>query len=294
MLFLIRILSCLPLSVLYGFADFFLYPVMYYGVRYRLSLVRKNLSLSFPEKSDRERKQLERQFYHHLADTIVEIIHGYRISEEEMYHRLVCDEESIALINRLAQQNGGIFIMMGHLGNWEWMADFARRFDPDILHFNVYRQLKHPSADRAMLALRAKRGGQCIEKNSLLRRLVSLRHAGHPISIGTVSDQKPSPRSAQIWTTFLHQETGFLEGTEVLARKFGYAVVYAHITAIKRGCYECAFEQITDAPNATQPGEITMAFARKLEANILEQPAQWLWTHNRWKWAKPDSQPLLS
>lgn len=294
MLFLIRILSCLPLSVLYGFADCLLYPVMYYIVRYRLSLVRKNLRLSFPEKSDRERKQLEQRFYHHLADTAVEIIHGYRVPEAEMCRRMACSEESIALINRLAKRNGGVFIMSGHLGNWEWMADFAHRFDPEILHFNVYRQLKSPSADRAMLALRAKRGGQCVEKNSLLRKLVSLRHAGHPVSIGTVADQKPSPRSAQIWTTFLHQETGFLEGTEALARKFGYAVVYLHITAVRRGCYESTFELITDAPAATQPGEITLAFARKLEANIVEQPAQWLWTHNRWKWAKPDSQPLLS
>ena len=34
-------------------------------------------------------------------------------------------------------------------------------------------------------------------------------------------------------------------------------------------------------------GEITKAYARELEQNIQEQPHLWLWTHNRWKWKRP-------
>lgn len=288
MLLLIRIFSWLPLSVLYFMADTVLYPLMYYVVGYRRKIVDKNLRNSFPEKSDKERKQLEKRFYHHFADTIMEIIYGYRISDEEMRERFVF--ENVEVVEALAHKNKGVFFMLGHLGNWEWIADIGKRYtDSSIMEYNVYRQLKSPSADKAMLALRNKRGGGgCIEKSQLLRRLVAMRRQENPITIGLISDQKPSPRNAHVWTTFLNQETAFLDGGEVLARKFGYAVTYVHVESPKRGYYRARFEVISDNPATMNPNDITLAYAKHLEANILESPELWLWTHNRWKWGRKE------
>lgn len=286
MLLLIRILSRLPLPLLYFVADALVYPLMYHVVRYRRAVVAKNLRMSFPEKSAKQRRDLERQFYRRFASTIMEIIYGYRISDEEMRERFVF--ENVELVEELAHKNKGVFFMLGHLGNWEWIADIGKRYtDTSIKEYNVYRQQKSPSADQAMLALRLKRGGGgCIEKKQLLRQLVAMRHADNPITIGLISDQKPSPRNAHVWTTFLNQETAFLDGGEVLARKFGYAVTYVHVESPKRGYYRARFEVITDNPAATNPTEITLAYARLLEQNILESPELWLWTHNRWKWGR--------
>ena len=290
MLLLIRILSRLPLPLLYFVADALVYPLMYHVVRYRRAVVAKNLRMSFPEKSAKQRRDLERQFYRRFASTIMEIIYGYRISDEEMRERFVF--ENVELVEELAHKNKGVFFMLGHLGNWEWIADIGKRYtDTSIKEYNVYRQQKSPSADQAMLALRLKRGGGgCIEKKQLLRQLVAMRHADYPITIGLISDQKPSPRNAHVWTTFLNQETAFLDGGEVLARKFGYAVTYVHVESPKRGYYRARFEVITDNPAATNPTEITLAYARLLEQNILESPELWLWTHNRWKWSRMNNE----
>ena len=157
-----------------------------------------------------------------------------------------------------------------------------------MIEYNVYRQLKSTSADKMMLELRGKRGGEYVEKNQLLRKLVVLRHSEHPYLIGMVADQKPSKRSSYIWTQFLHQETAFLDGSEVLAQKFGFSAVYARIESIKRGYYSIRFEVITDNPDTMQPGEMTKKYATLLEQNISSQPEQWLWTHNRWKWGRKE------
>ncbi|MBR5855206.1 MAG: lysophospholipid acyltransferase family protein [Paludibacteraceae bacterium] len=285
MFLLVRILSKLPLSILYCMADVLLYPLMYYIVRYRRRIVEKNMRYSFPEKSHEELKQLEKRFYHHFADLIAEVIYGYRISDEEMRERMIFD--NIELIEELARKNKGVFLMLGHLGNWEWVADIGKRYtDSHITEYNVYRRLKSTSADKTMLALRNKRGGGCIEKNQLLRQLVAMRRSENPITIGFIADQKPSQRSAYAWTTFLHQETPFLNGGEQLARKFGYAVIYLHIDLLKRGYYRARCELITDNPSTMQPDEITKKYAELLEKNIYLQPDQWLWTHNRWRWTK--------
>lgn len=286
MLFLIRLFSLLPLSVLYVLADYLIYPLVRYVVRYRLKLVRKNIRLSFPEKSEKEQWAIVNGFYHHFADILVEIIYGYRVSDEEMRERVVF--ENMEVLEGLAHKKHGVIAYLGHMCNWEWIADVGKQFaNKSMVEYNVYRKQKNEKADKAMLLLRSKRGGECVEKSVLLRKLVQLRHADHPFVIGLIADQKPSPRNANTWTTFLHQDTAFLDGGEVLSRKFDLGVVYANITSPKRGYYRIHFEVITDNVYLMSENEITFAYARMLEANIRQQPARWLWSHNRWKWAKP-------
>lgn len=286
MLLIIRIFSLLPLSMLYAIADYLIYPLVRYVARYRLKLVRKNMRLSFPEKSESELNDLVNAFYHHFADILVEIIHGYRASDEEMRQRVVF--ENMDVLEDLARKKHGVIAYLGHVGNWEWIADVGKQFaDKSIVVYNVYRKQKNANADKAMLLLRSKRGGECVEKNQLLRKLVQLRHADHPFVIGLIADQKPSPRNAHTWTTFLNQDTAFLDGGEVLSRKFNLGVVYANIISPQRGYYRIHFEVITDNPNSLPENEITLSYARLIEANIRQQPARWLWTHNRWKWSKP-------
>lgn len=287
MLFLIRIFSLLPLSVLYVISDIILYPLVYYVARYRLKVVHKNLRNSFPEKDRNELKTLEKKFYHHFVDLLVEIVYGYRISDEEMRERVVF--ENVELVENLASKTRGVIAYLGHMGNWEWLVDLNKRFvNPTMVEYNVYRQLKSHSSDKMMLELRSKRGGECIEKNQLLRKLVALRRETHPFVIGMLADQKPSKRSSYVWTEFLHQETAFLDGSEVLASKFGYSAVYAHIWSPKRGYYRICFKEISDHSVAMLPGEMTKKYAALLEANIVAHPELWLWTHNRWKWGRKE------
>jgi KDO2-lipid IV(A) lauroyltransferase len=278
------LLSYLPLRVHYFFADWFIYPIMYHVVRYRRALVAKNIRLSFPEKTEAEHKQIMRDFYHQFCDTIVETIYGYRCSEEEMKQRVVF--RNIEEVNRLVDAAGGGIFMLAHMGNWEWQASVQAWVSPGVTEMNVYRQLNNPRMDKVMLAIRAKRGGVCVEKQRILREMIRYRAEHKPVTIGLLSDQKPRPQVARTWVEFLHQDTGFLDGGEVLATKFGYPVFYANIHRVKRGYYVTDIRTIAADPKQCQPGEITMAYARELEQNINEQPALWLWTHNRWKWGR--------
>ena len=61
---LVWLVGFLPFRVLYLVADG-MYYVLYYVVRYRRKVVAENLARSFPEKSLRERKDIERRFYRH-------------------------------------------------------------------------------------------------------------------------------------------------------------------------------------------------------------------------------------
>lgn len=281
---LISILSRLPIRVLYWVADRVLYPLIYYVVRYRRKVVDKNLLIAFPQHTPLERNRIARDFYHQFCYTIVEIIYGYRCSDEEMRKRVVF--ENTEEVNQLVEQAGGGIFMLAHMGNWEWMASFQQWLKNGITEVNVYRTLKNKRMDRLMLAIRAKRGGVCVEKQRILREMVRYRTAQKNIAVGLLSDQKTRPEVTKTWVTFMGQAVGFLEGGEVLSKKFNYPVFYAHMTRTSRGYYQCTFRVLSANPTQTQEGEITAAYARSLEANIYEQPALWLWTHNRFKYCK--------
>lgn len=284
---IVKILSRLPLGVHYFFADWLIYPLVYYVIRYRRRLVAKNLRNSFPDKSEAERRQIARDFYHQLCNTMVETVYGYRMTDEEMRQHVVF--EGMDEVNRLVDAAGGGIFMLAHFGNWEWMASIQQWVSPGVTEMNIYRRMKSKTFDRLMLALRAKRGGVCVEKQRVLREMVRYRAEKKPVTVGLLSDQKPRPEVTRTWLTFLGQDTGFLDGGEVLGKKFGYPVFYLYITREKRGYYHVVMKTIAAQPKETAEGEITTAYAHVLEQNITEQPAMWLWTHNRFKYKRTDN-----
>lgn len=276
------ILSRLPLRIHYRIADWILYPLVYHLARYRRNLVDKNLRLSFPDKTKEERKQIAKGFYHQFCDTLVESVYGYRCSNEEMKQRVVF--ENMEEVNQLVDAAGGGIFMLAHMGNWEWQASVQQWLSPGVTELNVYRPLKNKGMDQLMLDIRSKHGGACVEKQRILREMLRYKAENKTITVGLLSDQKPRPEVTRTWTTFLHQETGFLDGGETLGKKFGYPVFYAYITREKRGFYRTQMKTLAAKPLEKEEGEITRAYANALEQNIQAQPALWLWTHNRWKY----------
>ena len=277
----VSLLSRLPLRVLYALADGILFPLMYYVVRYRRKVVRHNLELAFPEKTRRERKQIERDFYHQFCDVFVESIYGYRCSDKEMRARMVF--EGFEQANELINKAGGGLFMLAHFGNWEWITSVQLWLSPGVTELNVYRRLNNARMDKLMLEIRGIRGGECVEKRRILREIMRYRNEQKPFTVALVSDQRPKPTVVRTYTTFLHQHTGWVDGGEVLGKKFGYPVFYLYITREKRGYYHVQMKTLSAAPKETAEGDITRAFSAILEQNILEQPALWLWSHNRWK-----------
>ena len=80
-------ISLLPFWLLYLISDGF-FLLIYYLVRYRRKVVWKNLSSSFPEKSEAELRQISRQFYHWLCDYFVETVKLLSISNERLLRRI--------------------------------------------------------------------------------------------------------------------------------------------------------------------------------------------------------------
>ena len=250
-------------------------------------MVRRNLRNSFPDKSETELLEYEHQFYHQFCSVIVEIVYSYRMSIDEVKQRVRFN--GLEQLIELNQRYGGSFVMLGHVGCWEWMASIHHHIkDSGITECSVYRRLKQKPMDELMQEIRCRIGGICSEKNQILRTIISRKKDNLPTLYGMLSDQKPSPQNMHFWTTFLNQDTSFLNGTEVLARKYRLPVFFFDITQPQRGYYDVTIHLIAEQPELTDEYRITADYAALLEDNIRLQPHLWLWSHNRWKWQRKD------
>lgn len=273
--------SRMPFCVIYVISDFF-YLLIYRVARYRRSTVRRNLANSFPEKSEAERRSIERKFYHAFCDSVVEWFKLFTMSPEEMRRRM--SFSGTEEMGRSMDKKGMCFIYLGHFCNWEWISSLPIWFDAEKVHCGqLYHPLHGKFADWLFYGMRCRFGAENIPKKDALRRIITLRRGEKNALIGFIADQGPRWVNIHEWVDFLNQDTPVYTGTERIAKKMDAAVYFADVSCVKRGYYHCTFELMTEDPNSYEGFGLTDEYMRRLERMIRREPERWLWTHKRWK-----------
>ncbi len=272
-------LAWLPLRVLYLLSGV-IYFFIYYVVGYRKKIVRRNLANSFPEKTKKELRKIEKEYYSHFADTTIETLKLLHMSDEEMRKRMYFSNPEE--MGRFFDRNQSVIILLGHYGNWEWITSIYMYYS-GIVGGELYRPLKNKYFDNFFLNLRSRFGTINIPKNDAFRAIVKLRREGKVFGLGFISDQTPSSNNLHYWANFLNQDTPFLNGPERIARQAGYAVVYLDVQKKSRGHYTCDIITVSENAKESAENEITDKYVELFERTIRRNPAYWLWSHNRWK-----------
>ncbi len=274
------LISRMPFALLYLFSDI-CYLFVYKLARYRVKVVRENLNFSFPEKTDKELLQIERKFYRHFCDLIFESLKLAGMSREEIGKRMQYINHEALL--KHYEEGRSVMLHTSHYGNWEWTSSFSLLLPEDKPVFQVYKKQKNDISNEIIDSLRTRFGAKNVEMKSLLREMVRHRQEGQLGMYGMLSDQSPGRSGMKFFTRFLNQHTAVIVGTEQLARKFNYPIYYVRLTKLKRGYYTCELMPLELQPKATQEFEISEKYMRLLEEDIMNEPANWLWTHKRWK-----------
>ena len=275
--------SALPFRVLYVLSDFN-YLLMYHVWRYRRKVVRENLEKSFPEKTEAERLQIERKFYRYLSDYMLEDLKLLHMSAEDLCQRMIYKNTEQYL--ELTEKYGGIIVMITHYAIYEWLIGMGSVMKPGDVPVQVYKPLKDKYLNELFKQIRSRFGGYNIPKHSTAREIIKLKREGKNMVVGLFTDQWPS--GDRYWTTFMGQETAFLNGAERIAKIMNFPVFYCELTKTRRGYCEAEFKLMTEAPKETHEGEITDMYSNEMETHIRREPAYWLWSHKRWKFTKKE------
>ena len=271
------LLSLLPLRIHY-FLSNILYIILYHVIRYRLYVVKHNLSTSFPEKTTQELLQIEKRFYHWFCDYIVETIKMFSMSETQMRKRM--QFEGLEQINE----------------------DISKGKSVTPLHFtgdnSIGAQLYHPienrTMDRLFLYSRGRFHARSLEMKEAFGILRNWQKEGITSITGYISDQVPGYSSMHYWPFFLNHDTPAYTGAERIAHILNTSVYYLDIYRPKRGYYVAKIIKMSEEAQNEKKFSLTENYYRLLEGSIKRAPEYWLWSHNRWKRTREEFNALYS
>ena len=271
------LVGLLPFPVLYKFSDFLSF-ILRKIIHYRKAVIRKNLGSSFPDMGKEEISRIEKRSYQNLSDIILEGIRAFTMTRQQILarHRILNQE----ILDPYFEAGQGVIVVTGHYGNWEW-GTLSPAIQTRFQIVGFYKPLKNKRIDKFARMNRSRFGTflSPIRETSTTFKT----HRGHPVIYLMAADQSPSNREMAYWVNFLGCDTAFLHGPEKHARINNYPVVFVAIRRVKRGFYELELSMLVEDPSKLPDGEITRLFSEKLEALIREDPANWLWSHKRWK-----------
>jgi KDO2-lipid IV(A) lauroyltransferase len=242
-------------------------------------MVRRNLKNSFPERSKTELRKIERAFYKNLADYSVEMVKSLTITPEELKSRMKVN--NLELVEKYHRQGKSVIGLASHQFNWEWVLMAGSLVLPLQVDF-VYQPVSNQFFENFSLKCRTRFGAYPITRGDVARETFKRRNTQRLISI--VADQYPGhSKDKKYLTNFLNQETAFFDGTNQLAVMVQFPITFWRVEKMRRGFYEITIQNVAEPPYAKGETSPVEKYARELEKMILKHPANWLWSHNRWK-----------
>jgi Kdo2-lipid IVA lauroyltransferase/acyltransferase len=278
---MIKLLSRLPMCTLYAFSGF-LYFLAYYVVRHRQHVIREQLATVFPALPESERTAIHKRFLKNFCDVMVEVLKSVTLRPAQL-------SAHIRILNLQAARayldaGQSVMFVTSHLCNWEWLlhgVTLQLGYPVDA----AYKPLHDAWAERLMLKVRSRFGARLIPAKELLADF--LRRRGIVRAVAMNADQAPVSTDKRYWTRFLRQETAFYVGAEQIARATRLPILYLVMRRVRRGYYEVEIRPLWDGREALPPNAITERYARACEMDVLQHPADWLWSYRRWRLKKP-------
>lgn len=253
-------------------------------IRYRRRLIIRQLTDSFPEKSEREIAKICNDYYDTLAEMVVNTLTLAGMSDAERARRITFHGSADL---RMAVKGRNFVVLTSHYGFWEYNS-FASLWMTDHHLVVAYHSIKDVAMDDFYRRLRRTDSVEPVCSTLFMRFYMEHRNGidGRNLLIGLISDQNSPPRGDVHWYRFLNHDSLFFDGGEQLAMKFGLPVYYLEMNRIRRGYYHGEYKLIYDGSELVGRNEITERYVRCLERTIVRRPELWMWSHNRWKFRR--------
>jgi Kdo2-lipid IVA lauroyltransferase/acyltransferase len=278
---ILYLFSLLPFFILYGISDFFAF-LLCHVVKYRKNIVFNNLKIAFPEKTDEERKKIAKKFYLYFTDNFIESLKFISISKKQLLKR---STGSFELINDLIDKGYNINLMAGHQFNWEY-ANLLYSINLKIPFVGVYVPITNKAIGRIFSDLRSRYGTILISAPDFKNKMHDVFKKQYMLALA--ADQNPSNPASGYWLNYFGRPTPFVTGPEKGAIKNNAAVVYVGFKKLKRGHYKFETTLLAEEGGKTKEGELTVLYRNILEKTINEDPANYLWSHRRFKFEWKD------
>lgn len=273
---ILRLLTWLPWRVQMALGKHF-GLVLYKLLKSRRTISCINLELAFPELSAEEHEQLNKQHFISLAQGLIEAAFSWW-GNDKAISRLMHVEGEQYLIDAL-EEDKGVLCLSAHFTSLELGGRMMALRHKDTSFHVVYRPHQNELIESIVANVRSKRYGKAIAKDNIRGMIRSLK-GGHPLWYA--QDQSYQGKNSVV-VPFFGIPTSTNSATSRFASMTGASVIPFFTLRLEGKGYLLRFlPPLNNFPSDDIEAD-TLRINQLIEAQVREFPAQYLWTHKRFK-----------
>jgi len=240
-------------------------------------IFQKNIKKVFPEiKSDQENK-IFKNMWHNYGKMFAEymFIKDFRYSKKFEENLII---ENFSILEKIKKDKEPVIFISGHFNNFELMAMQIEKAGINLAA--IYRPLNNIYLNPIMEEIRKKYICKKQIKKGISGTKQILKEYKNEASIALMIDQRVSEG---ILSNFFGQNALTTTIPAQFVKKFNTKVVPIYIERLNNNKFKITVHDIIEFDNAHDIETITFKLNKILENMVLKNPAQWIWTHDRWK-----------
>ncbi len=254
-------------------------------IKIRRQVVRENLRQAFPEKTEKECREIACGMWEHLLLMIVEIAHAERVIRTTTWRRHLKIHNMPQFIRTLWLDRPKI-IVSGHCGNFELAAFLFGLFGFRV--YSVARELDNPLLDDFITRFRESRGQRMLPKKGSAPD-VSAVLVDNGI-IGLLGDQYAGQKGC--WVDFFSRPASVHKAIGIFSLTSNAPLLVCSATRRNRLFeFDLRLEGVADPqqqhPATVNAQALSQWFTTLLEQAIRRAPQQYWWVHHRWRGEPP-------
>jgi Kdo2-lipid IVA lauroyltransferase/acyltransferase len=255
--------------------------VFFYLIPIRKKVVFNNLKIAFPENDIHTNKKLAFRIYLSFAITLVEILYLPYMKKQELVNAVKCINPE--LIIQKHKDGKGVILLSSHFGNWEFGA-ISIGIQIQLPFSVIVKPLRNSLVYEWMNKARTKFGNEVVPLGISIRKTYQTLKEKKIVAM--VADQRGPAEGVRV--DFFGKKVSVYTGPAALAIKTGAPLICGIAVRDKDYNYKMALVEISqqNLPDGDEEKilEISRRYTSYLEKIIRENPEQWLWMHNRWKY----------
>ena len=239
-------------------------------------VIESNILRALPHLNKEQIKKITNQMWCNYGIILSEYIFIKKFRDSEPGYNI--DIKGQQILSEIKKDNKPVIFISGHFNNFELMAMHIEKSGLNLAV--VYRPLNNKFLNILMEYIRKK----FICKNQIkkgisgTKKLLSFFKNGS--SIALMIDQRVSQG---IKSNFFKNKAFTTTIPAQFVKKFGCKIVPIYIERIKNNDFKITIHAPIKYTDDDSIESITLNLNILLEKMILQNPSQWIWSHDRWK-----------
>jgi len=247
----------------------------------RPGIVKRNLDIAFPNKSEEEIAKLTAAIYRHFSSIFIEIITIFVKKNPGKILKKI-EIRNLEFLEQSLTKKKGVILFSAHFGNWE-LVPFILSRKLNLKINSIARKMDNALVEKKVRQFREFMGSAVIDKRNAIRTILKRLEKNGIVYL--LIDQNTIEREA-VFVDFFGKPVSAVPSVSQLHLKKEIPVVPLFLHYEKDKIVLELFEEVEFTGTGNQEEDIkrlTQQCTSMIEEKVKQYPEQWFWFHNRWK-----------